>query len=185
MARDGRLQPFPFPIPDPPRVLPHTPFPPPPLPSPEDTAKVLAHRVGRLPLPLFFAIGTVVGIVLAVTVVSLVRRSSPKKATQAKVVSVQSAAVVEHAHALFVWPPPIAGERAPSTSAAPAAEATTASAAPPVDMPSPARVAPLAPTAAARATVAMNRPRATTRASAAAPAKREPVLPSNLLAAGL
>lgn len=181
MARDGRPQPFPFPIPDPPRVQRQaTPFPPPPLPSPEETVKLLARRIGGMPLPLFFVVGAVVGIVLAVTVVSLVRRSAPKKATQAKVVSVQAAAVVEHAHALFVWPPATAGERA--APSAPTAEAAPAA---PLFIISPpaARPAPAAPETA-RASVAMNRPRATPRTSSAAP-KREPALPSNLLAAGL
>lgn len=181
MARDGRPQPFPFPIPDPPRVHPHTtPFPPPPLPSPEETAKLLARRIGGLPLPLFFVVGALVGIVLAVTVVSIVRRSSPKKATQAKVVSAQTAPVVEHAHALFVWPPATAGERAAAAAppAAPAAAAPPFVVAAPAARPVPAvRVAP-------RATVvAMNRPRATPRANA--PEKPGPALPSNLLAAGL
>lgn len=171
MARDGRHPPFPFPIPDPPRVQPQTtPFPPPPLPSPEETVRLLARRVAGLPLPLFFAIGAVVGIVLAVTVVSLVRRTS-KRATQAKVVAVQASPVVEHAHALFIWPPAIVGERAPL----PESPGSTVEAAPP----------PVASPQAPPVVAAMNRPRATPRTKAPAPEKRGQALPDNLLAAGL
>ena len=180
MARDGRPPPFPFPIPDPPRVQPQsTPFPPPPLPSPEETARLLARRVAGLPLPLFFAIGAVVGIVLAVTVVSLVRRTSSRRATQAKVVSVQASPVVEHARALFVWPPAAVGERA--RASAPPASLDEASL-PPLPVASP-RAPAAAP--AARPVVAVNRPRATARTKAPSPEKREEALPSNLLAAGL
>ena len=133
--------------------------------------RLLARRVAGLPLPLFFAIGAVVGIVLAVTVVSLVRRTS-KRATQAKVVAVQASPVVEHAHALFIWPPAIVGERAPL----PESLGSTVEAAPP-----PPVASPQAPPVVA----AMNRPRATPRTKTPAPEKRGQALPDNLLAAGL
>ena len=178
MARDGRHPPFPFPSPDPPRGQPRTtPFPPPPLPSPEETARVLARRVAGMPLPLFFILGAVVGIVLAVTVLSLVRRTS-NRAAQAKVVSVQASPVVEHARALFVWPPEITGERAP----APASPASPVEAA----LPAPVAPSPRAFAPTARAVVVAIRPPATRGTTKAPPAeKREQALPENLLAAGL
>ena len=138
---------------------------------------------------MFFAIGAVVGIVLALTVVTIVRRVSPKRATQAKVVSVQAAPLVEHAHALFVWPPATAHERA--SSAAPTLELDDAA---PVVMPSPmtqrnvaqsnvAQTSVTPTNAPTHAAVAMNRPRALPHGKA--PAKREGGLPNDLLSAGL
>ena len=167
MAR--RPSPFPFPVPDPPRFQPPSmPFPPPPLPPPDETANVLARRIAGLPLPLFFAIGAVVGIVLAVAVVSLVRRSS-SQATRAKVAT-QAAPVVEHAHALFVWPPALAGERAAATSDE-------------QRVPPPFVIGSESP-ASARVAVAMRRPRAAQPARATKVDSSE-ALPSNLLSAGL
>ena len=168
MARDDRPQLFPFPIPEPPvtRRVPHsTPFPPPPLPPADETVHILARRVAGVPLPLFFAIGAVVGIVLAMTVVSIVRRVSPRRATQAKVVSIQTAPLVEHAHALFVWRPETAVERAPS--AAPTLELDEAASA---VMP-PLVTQTMAPMRTAMAT---NGPRAIPRAKAPAPVNAAP-----------
>ncbi len=165
--------PFPFPIPEPTRVRPlSTPFPPPPLPPPDETVHVLERRVAGIPLPLFFAIGAVVGIILASTVVSIVRRSTHSKAaTQAKVVSVVSTPVVEHAHALFIWTPPSAKERASDTSVELDAELSS--------LESRSAVAPARPAA-----IAMNRPHAA-HARAQGPEKRRGAMPSDLLSAGL
>lgn len=75
MARDARPAPFPFPVPvPPPPPLRTTPFPPPPLPAAADeTSSLMARRVGGIPLPFFFAIGAGLGILLAVTVLGLLR----------------------------------------------------------------------------------------------------------------
>ncbi len=175
MAR--RPSPFPFPVPDPPRAeLRSPPFPPPVFPAADETANVLARRLAGVPLPLFFAIGAVVGIVLAVTVVSLVRRSSPSSKGTTKAVSAQVVPVVEHAHALFVWPPAIAGERAHSAHEADEVVEIDAVARPvvaaPVARPAPARIA-------------MSPPRAAQPAKPMRAEKSQPALPANLLSAGL
>jgi len=166
MANDGRHPTFPFPIPDPPRFHPTSTFPPPRLSPPEETLNLLERRVAGVPLPLFFAIGAIVGIVLATTVVSLVHRWTPKQATQAKVVSVVSP-TVEHPRALFVWTPATAEERAPSADVRVAAS---------IDAPA-AHAVP--------AVVAMIRPRATPPSKVPAPQSRDAALPRDLLSAGL
>lgn len=176
MAHDGRHPPFPFPIPDPPRFHPSSTFPPPRLAPPDEALNVLERRIAGVPLPLFFAIGAVVGIVLAMSVVSLLGRSTPKRATQAKVVSVVSAPTIEHARALFVWPPATAEERAPS-AVAPAVAAAPEVAAP-VAMPAPAAQL-------GRPVVAMNRPRATPRSKVVSSQGQTAALPRDLLSAGL
>lgn len=74
MARDARPAPFPFPVPVSPQPPSRTmPFPPPPLPAADETSSLMTRRVGGIPLPLFFAIGAVLGILLAVTVIGLLR----------------------------------------------------------------------------------------------------------------
>lgn len=75
MARDARPPPFPFPVPVQPPPPPRTtPFPPPSLPAAADEASsLMARRVGGIPLPLFFAIGALLGILLALTVIGLMR----------------------------------------------------------------------------------------------------------------
>lgn len=173
---DGRHPPFPFPIPEATRVKPLSmPFPPPPLPPPDETVHVLARRVAGIPLPLFFAIGAVVGIILASTVVSILRHSThAKDATRAKVVSAVSTPAVEAAHALFVWTPPSAEQRA--SDAPIELDVIIAGESSPDAQPAASPVM--------RAALAMNRAPAL-QAKAHAHEKRGGALPNDLLSAGL
>ncbi|MBX3209650.1 MAG: hypothetical protein KF764_31745 [Labilithrix sp.] len=168
MARDVPPAPFPFPVPDPPSVQTRrSPFPPPPLPAPEDTASFIARRVAGIPLPLFFALGAVVGIVLTVAVLSIVRKSSSSRrpAPQASAAVARAAPVVEGAHGLFVWRPAV------GTTAAPRADRPTEA--------TPVAVAPPRRTAASA-----GRPRVGPRASVKGH-KRAASPKGNLLTAGL
>ena len=126
MARDLQHAPFPFPVPAPPPVQPRsTPFPPPQLPKADETANVMKATVAGVPVPLFFAIGAVVGIVAALTVVTVLRWTSSKRVARASVVSVHTAPAVESARGLFISRPASAAERAP-IELEPAAEAPEA-----------------------------------------------------------
>ena len=78
MARIDHPGPFPFPIPE--RVFPprSTPFPPPQL-RPEDTSNVPIYQrqIGGIPIPFFFAIGAVLGMLIALSVVYARRAPRP------------------------------------------------------------------------------------------------------------
>lgn len=95
MARDARPAPFPFPVPDPPPVQARpSPFPPPAFPPPEENVPLFARRVAGVPLPVYFAIGAVVGIVLTMAVLTVARRTSSGRPAAQEGASVARAAPV-------------------------------------------------------------------------------------------
>ncbi|MBX3214422.1 MAG: hypothetical protein KF850_20470 [Labilithrix sp.] len=112
MVRDARPAPFPFPVPDPPPVqVRPSPFPPPTFPPPAEHVPLIARRVAGVPLPIYFAIGAVVGIVLTMAVMTVARKSSRPHAAHATASVSRAVPVVEGARALFVVSAPLSPTR--------------------------------------------------------------------------